>query len=148
SPGKYVLQLSFVGYETVEEQVTVVADTTIIIDKALGSGGYTLDDVVIQTQQNRERETALLLDQKNAIEIKQAIGAQEMSRKGVSDAEGAVTKITGVSKQEGEKNVFVRGLGDRYNSTTMNGMPLPSEDPEYKNIALDFFTSDVIKSIG
>ena len=148
APGNYILQLSFVGYETVEENVTVVAGETVVVDRALGSGGYTLEDVVIQTQQNRERETALLLDQKNAIEIKQAIGAQEMSRKGVSDAEGAVTKITGVSKQEGEKNVFVRGLGDRYNSTTMNGMPLPSEDPEYKNIALDFFTSDVIKSIG
>ena len=42
----------------------------------------------------------------------------------------------------------MRGLGDRYNSTTLNGLPLPSEDPEYKNISLEFFTSDIIKSIG
>lgn len=46
------------------------------------------------------------------------------------------------------KNVFVRGLGDRYNATTFNGFSLPSEDPEYKNISLDFFGTDVIQSVG
>src|SRR5690606_31147993 len=121
---------------------------TLVVDRALGSGGYTLEDVVIQTQLNRERETALLLEQKNAVAITQTIGAQEMSRKGVGDAEGAVTKMTGVSKQQGEKNVFVRGLGDRYNSTTLNGLPLPADDPIYKNISLDFFSSDIIRGIG
>jgi hypothetical protein len=34
----------------------------------------------------------------------------------------AVTKTSGITKQEGS-NIFVRGLGDRYNSTTMNGLP-------------------------
>jgi hypothetical protein len=41
----------------------------------------------------------------------------------VSDVATAVTKTTGITKQEGSGNIFVRGLGDRYNSTTMNGLP-------------------------
>lgn len=77
----------------------------------------------------------------------QSVGARELSRKGVGDAQGAVTKISGISKQEGVKNVFVRGLGDRYNITTLNRFPIPSEDPEYKNIALDFFSTDIIQSV-
>jgi TonB-dependent receptor len=89
----------------------------------------------------------LILEKKNSVTIKQSIGAEELSQKGVSDAEGAVTKVSGVSKQAGVKNVFVRGLGDRYNSTSLNGLPLPSDDPEYKNIALDFFGSDLIESV-
>ena len=56
--------------------------------------------------------------------------------------------MAGVSKQEGVKNVFVRGLGDRYNATTFNGFPIPSEDPEYKNISLDFFSTDIIQTVG
>ena len=56
-------------------------------------------------------------------------------------------KFRGISKQEGVKNVFVRGLGDRYNLTTLNRFPIPSEDPEYKNIALDFFSTDIIQSV-
>jgi hypothetical protein len=42
----------------------------------------------------------------------------------VSDVATAVTKTTGITKQEGSGNIFVRGLGDRYNSTTMNGLPI------------------------
>lgn len=147
-PGTYAIEFSFVGYEPAEETLRLNPGQSVTVDKTLETGNYTLADIVVQQQNNREKETALLLEQKKAVEIRQSIGAQEMSRKGVSDAKGAVTKVTGVSKQEGEKNVFVRGLGDRYNSTTLNGLPLPSEDPEYKNISLEFFTSDIIKSIG
>ena len=60
----------------------------------------------------------------------------------------AVTKTTGITKQEGSGNIFVRGLGDRYNSTTLNGLPIPSNDPEKKNIALDIFSTDIVESVG
>ena len=52
-----------------------------------------------------------------------------MSAKGVSDAASAVTKVTGISKQEDGGTLNVRGLGDRYNTTTLNSLPLPSNDP-------------------
>src|SRR5436190_2181237 len=85
--GNYTIQFSFVGYETQEQPITLVAGETIIVNKVLGTGSYTLKDVVIQQTGSREKETALLLEQKKAVEIKQSIGAQEMSRKGVSDVE-------------------------------------------------------------
>ena len=147
-PGSYTLQLSFVGYESVEIPVTVIANETITISKALGSAGYKLEDVVVRSTVNRQKETALLLDQKNAVEIKQTIGAQELSRKGVSDVATAVTKTTGITKQEGSGNIFVRGLGDRYNSTTMNGLPIPSNDPEKKNINLEIFSTDILEYVS
>lgn len=145
--GQHKLRFSFIGYNSAEKLISLSEGEILKLDLALSSDALILDAVVVKTTQNREREVALLIEQKNAVSIKQVIGAQEMSRKGVSEAEGAVTKITGVSKQQGSKNVFVRGLGDRYNSTTMNGLPLPSEDPEYKNISLDFFSSDIIQSV-
>ncbi|WP_281636471.1 TonB-dependent receptor [Flavobacterium marginilacus] len=149
APGNYIVQFSFLGYESVESPVTVAANQTVTLDSSLGSGSYKLKDVVIKTSTGgREKETALLLEQKNAIEMKQVIGAQELSRKGVSDAAAAVVKTSGVAKSEGVNNVFVRGLGDRYNSTSLNGLPLPSEDPLYKNISLDFFQSNIIKNIN
>jgi hypothetical protein len=147
--GKHIIVFSFLGYENIEVPVTVKAGETTTVNKALGSGSYKLDDVVVKaTSTNREKETAIIAEQRNAVEMKQAIGAQELSRKGVSDAAGAVAKTAGVSEQEGVKNVFVRGLGDRYNSSSLNGLPLPSEDPEYKNISLKFFSTDIIKNIN
>ena len=147
-PGNYTIQFSFVGYESIEVPVTVAANETTTISKALGSGSYKLEDVVIKSTVNRQKETALLLDQKNAVEIKQTIGVQELSRKGVSDVATAVTKTTGITKQEGSGNIFVRGLGDRYNSTTMNGLPIPSNDPEKKNLNLEIFNTDIVEYIS
>ena len=148
NPGSYVLVYSFLGYESQEEKITIVAGEKKTINKALSSGSVTLEDVVIESIQSREKETALLLEQQKSVTITQNIGAQELTRKGVSDAAAAVTKVTGISRQDGTSGIFVRGLGDRYNSTTFNGLPLPSNDPSNKNVALDLFSTDVIQSVG
>lgn len=146
--GNYTIEFSFLGYESVTKTVQVKAGETVTLNLALGSGSYTLQDVVIQNNTNRAKESALLLDQKNAVEMKQAIGAQELSRKGVSDVANAVVKTTGITKQEGSGNIFVRGLGDRYNSTTMNGLPIPSNDPEKKNLNLEIFSTDILEYVS
>src|SRR5690606_32075079 len=108
-----------------------VGDTTEV-NMELVSEGISLNEVVIVAKVNREAENILLLDQKKSLVAVQNIGARELSRKGIGDAEAAVSKVSGISKQEGVKNVFIRGLEDRYNVTLLNGMPVPSEDPEYK----------------
>tara|TARA_A100000171_G_scaffold53120_1_gene77161 strand:- start:1348 stop:4134 length:2787 start_codon:yes stop_codon:yes gene_type:complete len=147
--GSYVVEFSFVGYETVEiPNVTVETDKFTRIDAALGASAATLDEVFISVQTSRERETALLLEQKEAVAIKESIGAEQMSKLGVSDASSATTKISGVSKTDGSGDVFVRGLGDRYLSTTLNGLPIPSDDIERKNIGLELFNTRLIQSIG
>jgi outer membrane receptor protein involved in Fe transport len=144
APGNYTIQFSFVGYESVEVPVTVIANETVTINQALGSAGYKLEDVVVRaTAPNREKETALLLDQKNAVVFKQSIGAQEMARKGVSDVEEGLTKITGISKVE-SRGLFVRGLEDRYNNLLINDLQAPSNSPFTKIIPLDLFPTDIV----
>ncbi len=147
-PGSYVLVYSFIGYETQELTVEVTAGKVTTVNVPMGASAASLDEVVITTTVRKESEVALLLDQKRAVEIKQNIGAQELSRKGVSDVATAVTKTTGVSKQEGTGNIYVRGLGDRYNSTSINGLPVTSNDPEKKNIDLNIFSTDIVEYIS
>jgi TonB-dependent receptor len=146
--GTYTVQFSFVGYESQEISATVVAGKVTEVNVHMGASAASLDEIVITTTTTRESETALLLEQKKAVEMKQSIGAQELSRKGVTDAAGAVAKISGVSKQEGSSNVYVRGLGDRYLNTTINGLSLPSNDVNKKNINLNLFSSDVIQNVS
>ena len=147
--GTYTLVFSFVGYETQELIAEVVAGKTTTINVTMIASAAALDEVVLEPVTSRkESENALLLDQKKAVTIKQSIGAIELSRKGVSDAAGAVTKISGISKQEGGGNVYVRGLGDRYLNTTYNGLTLPANDIEKKNMDLNLFSSDVIQNVG
>ena len=144
--GNYTLVFSFLGYENVEVPVTIVAGETIILNRTLGSGSYKLEDVVVKANGGREKETALLLDQKKAVEIKQSIGAQEMARKGVSDVEEGLTKITGITKV-GDRGLFVRGLEDRYNNLLINDLAAPTNNPFKKIIPLDLFPTDIVSVI-
>lgn len=146
--GNQTIVFSFIGYQTIEKEIIVKAGETLVINQELGANeGVTLDEVQIKATVSKEKESALLLEQKKAVSIKTTIGAQELSKKGVSDVATAVTKATGISKQEGSNNVYVRGLGDRYNSTTLNGLPLPSNNPSKKNINLDIFSTGIVKLI-
>ena len=143
APGNYTVQFSFVGYESVEVPVTIVANETATINQAIGSGSYKLEDVVIKSNFSREKETVLLLEQKKAVVIKQSIGAQEMARKGVSDVEEGLTKITGITKV-GSRGLFVRGLEDRYNNLLINDLAAPTNNPFKKIIPLDLFSTDIV----
>lgn len=146
--GTYQITSSYISYKAAtKENVHVRSGDTIQLAFALQPESLNLETVSIVTQANREAESVLLFEQRETVSVTQSIGARELSRKGVGDAQMAVSKVSGISKQEGVKNVFVRGLGDRYNATLLNGMPIPSEDPEYKNIALEFFGSDIIQNI-
>ncbi len=146
APGNYTLVFSFLGYENLEVSVSVAAGQTVTINRALGSGSYKLQDVVVKASGGREKETATMLDQKKAVEIKQSIGAQEMARKGVSDVEEGLTKITGITKV-GSRGLFVRGLEDRYNNLLINDLAAPTNNPFKKIVPLDLFPTDIVSVI-
>lgn len=147
-PGNYTLVIGYLGYETKEIPFTIKANEKKVINYTLEASGVQLQDVEIIQVVSKEKESALLQEQQKAVEIKQSIGAEEISKKGLGDVAAAVAKTSGISKQEGSSDIYVRGLGDRYNSTTMNGLPLPSNNPSTKNISLDVFSTDVVEYIG
>jgi outer membrane receptor protein involved in Fe transport len=149
APGIYTVAFSFIGYKTLEvPNIKVEAGKVTEINTALGSSAASLDEVIIKTVARRDSQVALLLDQKKAIVIKESIGAQELAKMGVSDAATATTKISGVSSSEASGDIFVRGLGDRYLNSTMNGLPIPSDDVERKNIDLELFSTNIIQNVS
>src|SRR5690606_21956324 len=63
---------------------------------------------------------SLLMERREQAVAADYIGAEQMSRTGDSDVAVALTRVPGVTLVE-NKFVFVRGLGERYSSTTLNG---------------------------
>jgi len=145
---EYVLVSTFVGYNTDSTAFHLNTSEWEYVPVVMVNANSTLEEVVITRRRERISEAALLAERKASNLMLEKIGAQELSRKGVSNAEAALTKMSGVTKSASGSNVFVRGLGDRYNSSSLNGLALPSEDPLNKNISLDFFGTGIIQSIG
>lgn len=146
--GEYILVSTFMGYGVDSTAFSLKASEWEFVPVVLVNANSTLEEVVITRRRERASEIALLEERRLSNLMVEKIGAQELARKGVSNAEAALTKMSGVTKSASGANVFVRGLGDRYNSTTLNGLPLASEDPLNKNISLDFFGTSVIDNIA
>ncbi len=73
------------------------------------------------------------------------LSSQDIERTGEGDIAGALTRVTGLSVV-GDGFVYVRGLGDRYSSSLLNGSPLPSPEPLRRVVPLDIFPTNVIAS--
>ncbi|MEX1382792.1 outer membrane beta-barrel protein [Lutibacter sp.] len=150
APGTYTVVFSFIGYQTVEvTNVVVTEGNTTKLDQILSaSQGVSLSEIQITASTKKESESALLTEQRKATVIKESIGAERLAKTGVSNAAAATSKISGVTKNEGTGDIYIRGLGDRYLTTTMNGLPIPSDDVEKKNIELNLFSTDIIQNVG
>lgn len=146
--GTYHLTFSYLGYTTKTiSDVKVTTQHTTQLNASLKPNAAALKQVVIKVNTSRELQKALLLEQKKAVVMKQSIGAQELAQKGVGNVAEGVTKITGITHQK-SKGVVVRGLGERYNFLTVNGLPIITGDPDKKIIPLDQFSTDMVRNIN
>lgn len=73
------------------------------------------------------------------------LSTADIARTGEGDIAGALTRVTGLSVV-GNGFVFVRGLGDRYSSSLLNGSPLPSPEPLRRSVPLDIFPTSIVAS--
>ena len=147
--GTYTFRCQYISYEPqIQTGIIIIADGETILNFEMGESELDLEEVRIVAKANRSSENFLMMEQKNAAIAIENIGAEQLSTQGVSDAATAVTKLSGIVKQEGSQSLNVRGLGDRYNTTTLNGLPLPSNNAELKNIDLKLFDTDVISHIN
>ncbi len=133
SPGSYKLIISSIGYLADTVDITVVEGESITVDRTLRTSAINLSTFTIQAVQDRTNENYQLMEQKNATTIQQSIGAKELSAKGASDVAEGLVKVSGISKGTNSSGaIFVRGMGDRYNNAMLNGLPIPSPNPDKK----------------
>jgi len=144
-PGSYTIIFSYVGYETKEiSGVEIKAGQVFDLDVTLSANS--LDEVVITTSVKRNTENAVLNIQKKSVTLLDGLSAQSIKSSGAGDLATALKSVPGVSV-EGGKYPYVRGLGDRYIKTTLNGVDVPGLDPDRNTLQMDVFPTNVIDNI-
>ncbi|HEX9614188.1 MAG TPA: TonB-dependent receptor, partial [Bacteroidota bacterium] len=146
-PGSYTLVVSVISYakRTITD-VRVVAGETTTIDAVMTPESIETDEVVVTARMIQNTEATTLLARQRSVAVSDAISIELVSRAGGSTAADAMTKVTGASVVGG-KYVFIRGLGERYTSTHLNGTELPSADPDKRTFQMDLFPSTLLQNI-
>jgi outer membrane receptor protein involved in Fe transport len=83
---------------------------------------------------------------RDSAQVLDVLSLEQISRAGDSDAAAALKRVTGLTLVE-DRFVYVRGLGERYSSVSLNGAQIPSPDPTRKVIPLDLFPVDILSRV-
>ncbi|MEH6595847.1 MAG: TonB-dependent receptor [Colwellia polaris] len=106
-----------------------------------------IEEVVVKVSRLKGTANAVIEERKNQAFVADILGAEQIARTGDSDAAAALRRVTGLTLVDG-KFIYVRGLGERYSSTQLNGAAVPSPDPTRTVIPLDLFPSSIIESLS
>jgi outer membrane receptor protein involved in Fe transport len=115
--------------------ISLVATATKTADKS----SVTLDGVTVK---GRYKRSSTAQKERLATSVVDAVTAEEIAAAGDSNASESLKRVTGLSVQDGV--VVVRGLGDRYSTTLVNGAEIPSFNPSRRVVSADVFPSEFI----
>lgn len=146
-PGVYTISVSFISYATQTfEGVEVKAGEVTSLNATMTASVEMLEAFEVTAEARRNTESAMLLDMKKATNVTDGLSSQTFRKVGDSELSGAMKRITGVTVQGG-KYVYVRGLGDRYTKTNINGMSIPGLDPDNNSVQMDIFPTPVLENV-
>ena len=145
--GNYTLTASMIGYSKITvTDVQIKNGSSLKLDISLKSEAFETEEVLVTAKLLLNNEAGLLKNRQKSSTISDVISSEQISRSGSSDAGDALKKVVGSTVVDG-KYVFVRGLGDRYSNTQLNGVELPSSDPNKKSFQLDLVPTNLLDNI-
>jgi TonB dependent receptor/Carboxypeptidase regulatory-like domain/TonB-dependent Receptor Plug Domain len=145
-PGTYTLQISFPLYDTRRVAVTVAPGQAAERALALSLSQSGTEVIEIVGKIDRGSEGAQLQLRKSAAVVSDVLSSAEIARTPDSSASDAVKRLPSVTLEDG-KYVLIRGLGDRYVSVLLNGVILPSPEPDRQAVPLDLFPASMLSNL-
>ncbi|MBC54868.1 MAG: TonB-dependent receptor [Gammaproteobacteria bacterium] len=94
----------------------------------------------------RDAARSLIMERIEQPFAAEVVGIEQISRAGDSDVASALRRVTGLTLVDG-KFIYVRGLGERYSSATLNGAEIPSPELSRNVIPLDYIPASILESV-
>lgn len=147
APGSYTINTLYTSYQKQTiEKFEAKGGPVNTLDFTLSSQITSIAEVVIVATQVRNTDASLIALQRRSTAIQDGLSSQQITRAAVSNAADAMKQVTG-AVVEGGKFIVMRGLGDRYSISQLNGITMPSTDPYRNSSSLDLIPSQMIDNI-
>ncbi len=141
----HILVLQYVSYQTIYDTILVNSGETMIRDFIMNTESVSLGEVQVVAKQERRNQYYMESIKKNSASTLDYMSGDLMSKIGDNNVSAAISRVTGVATNG--NFITVRGLGDRYVQTCVNGSLIPTLDPFTNNIKLDLFPASFVDNI-
>ncbi len=147
-PGTYTIELSTPEYVEQTRSVIVTADQVVALEVPLDLVAQKGAEETIEVYDtiDTRKASAVLAERRAAATVSDAVSAEQISRSPDSNASDAAKRMVAATIQD-NRYIVIRGLGGRYSLTLLNGIPLPSPDPDVPAAPLDLFPSALITNL-
>ncbi len=147
-PGTYTITVAVPEYVGQRRTVQVAADQAIVVDLALAPvpRAAAAETIEVHGEIDTRKDSAVLAERRGAATVSDAISAQQIARAPDSSAADAAKRVVAATIQE-NRYLVVRGLGGRYSTTLLNGVMLPSPDPDVPAAPLDLFPASLVTNL-
>jgi hypothetical protein len=146
SPQAQVFVISYVGYKKIEDTIKCAKGEIVIKNYVLEPTATTLNAVTILGKTQNNFDAHMEAKKKLSSNTLDFISAETIKKTVDANVAAAITRVTGVSSTSSGL-ITVRGTGDRYLKTTINGSRIPTLDPFSNNIKLDIFPASLVDNI-
>jgi hypothetical protein len=144
--GTYDVRISGVGYTTkTVQKLRVTPESPTELNVNLSEETLNLQEVVISADEVHSSETSVLARRRKSATISDGVSAEQIKRSPDATSGDALKRVTGISIVD-NKFVFVRGITDRYNETTLDGAPVTSTEVGKKSYSFDLLPANLIEN--
>jgi hypothetical protein len=141
----HTLVVSYVSYKTIEQVIKPLTKNEVLIKNLTILSQNVLGEVEVVAKQVKANDYYMENIKKNSAVTLDYISAETMKKTGDANVLTAISRVSGISRS-GDL-ITVRGIGDRYIKTTLNGLRIPTLDPLTNNIQLDLFPASLVGNV-
>lgn len=145
SAGQQTIVLTYVGFISMEETINPVNGEVVVRNYILKTSSHEMKEVEVTAKAVKARDYYVEKLKRNSATTLDYITSETLKKTGDANVLNAVARVSGVSTNN--DFITVRGIGDRYVKTSINGSVIPTLDPFTNNIKLDLFPSTLIDNI-
>jgi len=149
--GKYKIQVSYIGYKTIDTVFTVLENADNKVNIYLASSNTDLNAITVTAKGAKESDSFAKRAEQRANNLVNIVSANAIAISPDITVANIMARISGVSIERGNTGegqyAIIRGMDKRYNTTLINGVKIPSPDNKNRYVPLDIFPSDLIERI-
>jgi hypothetical protein len=146
SEGTYNLVISYVSYEQQIIRIGVEKNKPVELNIKLIPSSVEMDAVKVTASKRSDTELSMISTIRSGNIVANGISKQQISRSQDKDASEVISRVPGVTVRDG-RFINVRGLDERYNVVTLNGVGAPSSESDRRAFSFDMLPSPLIDNI-
>ena len=151
-PGTYTLEFVSEFYDKQSLTITIPAVGNLVLAapvalKLSGAPTEVTAETVVIREPDQKGAAAQLQTRQEASTVSDSVSSEDIRKSADSSASQVASRVVGATVV-GDRFVYVRGLGERYSSTLLHGLPLPSPEPEQHAVPFDIFPAELLSSLS